>query len=255
MRILFLAMICVFMASCVVVRQDEIAVKRKIGKLVGEPVSEGSRLYNPIFARYIKIPIRNVNKKIDLDIPSKEGLTIRSEMSILYRVDPKKVKKLLREVGEEYEEDLIAPVFRSALADVSAKFMAKDMHTGERAKIETAVQTLMEETLTEKGIIIERVLMKRIVLPASLTAAIEEKLSAEQDAQRMEFVLQRERQEAERKKIEASGIAESQKILSEGLSEEVLQFQMIETFEKLSRSNNAKVIITDGKMPLLLDNK
>lgn len=253
MRITFIALLCMTMASCVVVRQDEVAVKRKIGKLVGDPVSEGSRLYNPLFAKYIIIPIRNVNKKIDLDIPSKEGLTIRSEMSILYRVDPKGVKRLLREVGENYEEDLIAPVFRSALADISAKFMAKDMHTGERAEIENAVQELMEETLSDKGIIIERVLMKRIVLPATLTAAIEEKLAAEQDAQRMEFILQRERQEAERKKIEASGIAESQKILSQGLSEQVLQFQMIEAFNKLSNSPNSKVIITNGKMPLLLD--
>ena len=254
MKVVFLVLASLLMTSCVVVRQDEVAVKRRVGKLVGDPVGEGSRLYNPILSRYIKIPIRNINKKINLDIPSKEGLTIRSEMSILYRVNPREVKKLLREVGEFYEDDLIAPVFRSALADVSAKFMAKDMHTGERAEIENAVQELMMETLTDKGIIIERVLMKRIVLPATLTAAIEEKLAAEQDAQRMEFVLQREQQEAERKKIEAQGIAESQRILNAGLTEAVLEFRMIEAFEKLSNSPNAKVIVTDGKSPLMIDN-
>ncbi len=254
MKVVLLVLASLLMTSCVVVRQDEVAVKRRVGKLVGDPIGEGSRLYNPILSRYIKIPIRNINKKINLDIPSKEGLTIRSEMSILYRVNPREVKKLLREVGEFYEDDLIAPVFRSALADVSAKFMAKDMHTGERAEIENAVQELMMETLTDKGIIIERVLMKRIVLPATLTAAIEEKLAAEQDAQRMEFVLQREQQEAERKKIEAQGIAESQRILNAGLTEAVLEFRMIEAFEKLSNSPNAKVIVTDGKSPLMIDN-
>ena len=254
MKVVLLVLASLLMTSCVVVRQDEVAVKRRVGKLVGDPIGEGSRLYNPILSRYIKIPIRNINKKINLDIPSKEGLTIRSEMSILYRVNPREVKKLLREVGEFYEDDLIAPVFRSALADVSAKFMAKDMHTGERAEIENAVQELMMETLKDKGIIIERVLMKRIVLPASLTAAIEEKLAAEQDAQRMEFVLQREQQEAERKKIEAQGIAESQRILNAGLTEAVLEFRMIEAFEKLSNSPNAKVIVTDGKSPLMIDN-
>jgi regulator of protease activity HflC (stomatin/prohibitin superfamily) len=254
MKITFLVLASLLMTSCVVVRQDEVAVKRRIGKLVGDPVGEGSRLYNPIFSRYIKIPIRNINKKINLDIPSKEGLTIGSEMSILYRVDPRQVKTLLREVGEYYEEDLIAPVFRSALADVSAKFMAKDMHTGERAQIEQAVQKLMMETLDDKGIIVERVLMKRIMLPATLTAAIESKLAAEQDAQRMEFVLQRERQEAERKKIEAQGTADAQRILSGGLTEQVLRFRMIEAFEKLSNSPNSKVIVTDGKSPLMIDN-
>lgn len=243
----------ILFSSCVVVRQDQVAVKRRFGKLVGEPVREGTRLYNPFVATYIKVPVRTVSKKIDLEIPSKEGLTIKSEMSILYRVDPNQIQRLLREVGVEYEEDLIAPVFRSALADVSARFMAKDMHTGERTKIEKAVQDLMMTTLESKGIIIERVLMKRIVLPASLTAAIEAKLAAEQDAQRMQFILDREKQEAERKKIEAQGTADAQKILSNGLTDAVLRYQMIQAFEKLAESENAKVIITDGKTPLMLN--
>lgn len=241
------------LSSCVVVRQDEIAIKRRTGKLVGEPKPEGLHPYNPFVAQYIKVPIRNINLRIDLEIPSKEGLIIGSEMSILYRVNPSQVKSLLREVGEEYEEDLIGPVFRSAMADVSSRFMAKDMHTGERVKIELAVQELMMETLQEKGIIVERVLMKRIVLPQSLSDAIESKLAAEQDAQRMEFVLQRERQEAERKAIEAQGVANAQKILSEGLTQEVLNFNMIEAFKELSTSTNAKVIITDGKVPVFLN--
>lgn len=241
------------LSSCVVVRQDEIAVKRRAGKLVGEPKSEGMRMYNPLVSSYIKVPIRNINKRINLEIPSKEGLIIGSEMSILYRVDPTQIKNLLRTVGQAYEEDLIGPVFRSAMADVSSRFMAKDMHTGERVKIESAVQELMMETLADKGIIVEKVLMKRIILPQSLSDAIESKLAAEQDAQRMEFVLQRERQEAERKAIEAQGVANAQKILSEGLTPEVLKFNSIEAFRELSKSENAKVIITDGKTPMIID--
>lgn len=242
-----------FMSSCVVVRQDEIAVKRRVGKLVGEPISEGARAYNPFIATYITVPTRIVNKKIDLDIPSKEGLTISCEASILYRVNREKVKELLRLVGDNYEEDLIAPVFRSALADVSSRFMAKDMHTGERAVIENEVKKMMEETLFEKGIIIEKVLMKRIILPATLTRAIEEKLASEQEAQRMTFVLQREKQEAERKKIEATGTSEAQKILSEGLTDEILRFKMIEAYLKLAQSTNAKVIINNGDIPVMID--
>ncbi len=253
MRWIIAALFITYLTGCVVVRQDEIAVKRRVGKLVGEPVSEGARLYNPFLSTYLVVPTRNINKEINLEIPSKEGLTIRCEVSILYRVDPNKVPLLLRQVGVNYEEDLISPVFRSALADVSARFMAKDMHTGERAVIEDEVQTLMEKTLEEKGIIVERVLMKRIVLPESLTQAIEEKLSAEQDAQRMEFVLQLERKEAERKMIQAEGVAESQRILSSGMTNQVLQFEMIEAFRALATSPNAKVIITDGKTPILMN--
>lgn len=246
-------LISAILSSCVVVRQDEIAVKRRVGKLVGEPVQEGARLYNPLISTYIVVPTRVINKKVELDIPSKEGLTIKCEMSILYKVDPSQIKTLLREVGTNYEDDLIGPVFRSALADVSSRFLAKDMHTGERSAIEAEVKKLMMVTLKDKGIQIERVLMKRIVLPATLTAAIEEKLAAEQEAQRMEYVLQREKQEAERKKIEAEGIAQSQRILAEGLTEEVLQYQMIQAYLELAKSQNAKVIITNGDTPFLLE--
>ncbi len=239
--------------SCVVVRQDEIAMKRRFGKLSGTPLQEGARAYNPLFASYIKVPVRNINMEVRLEIPSKEGLTILSEVSILYRIDPSKIEDILRNVGTRYEEDLISPVFRSAVADVSAKFMAKDMHTGKRAEIEKAVKEMMMQTVADKGFIIESVLMKRIVLPESLSRAIEEKLAAEQEAQRMEFVLERERQEAERRKIEAQGVSESQRILSESLTDPVLRYQAIEAFREMSKSPNAKVIFSNTMLPMLFD--
>ena len=186
---------------------------------------------------------------------AEEGLTISSEMYILYRLDPNRVKEILINVGEDYEEDLIGPVFRSAIADVSAKFMAKDMHTGERSKIEEGVKNMMMETVGPKGFIIEKVLMKRIILPQSLSKAIEDKLAAEQEAQRMEFVLQRERQEAERRKIEAQGISEAQFLLSQGLTDAVLRYRAIEAFREMSMSPNAKVIFSNSMLPMLLDEK
>jgi len=253
LSVLLVFILALSVQSCVVVKQDQVAIKRRAGKLVGNPVSEGMRMYNPFFSTYLKVPIRNVNFKIDLDIPSKEGLTIKSEMSILYRIEKEKVMQVLREVGVNYEENLISPVFRSALADVSAKFYAKDMHTGKRAEIETAVKDQMMKILSEKGFIIDAVLMKRITLPASLSRAIEEKLAAEQDAQRMEFVLLREKQEAERKTIEAQGIRDSQKILAEGLTDAIIKYTSIEAFKELSKSPNAKIIITDGKAPFLIN--
>ncbi|AXG70896.1 SPFH domain / Band 7 family protein [Kordia sp. SMS9] len=267
MKVFYYVLVFLFLfSSCVVVRQDEVAVKRRQGKLIGEPISQTARIYNPLVTTYIKVPTRIVNFKINLDIPSKEGLTIGSEMSILYRVKSSEVKDLLENVGMNYEQELIAPVFRSALADVSARFMAKDMHTGNRASIEEEVKNMINGTLDKKGIVIEQVLMKRIVLPESLSAAIEQKLTAEQRAQQMKFVLERERLENERKLIEAKGIAQANIVeaegkakanqeLNKGLNELILRLRAIEAFEKLSKSPNAKVIITNGKTPFIVDDK
>ncbi len=267
MKSLYYLLLFLFLfSSCVVVRQDEVAVKRRQGKLIGEPISQTAKIYNPLVTTYIKVPTRIVNFKINLEIPSKEGLTIGSEMSILYRVKSTEVKSLLENVGMNYEQELIAPVFRSALADVSARFMAKDMHTGNRASIEEEVKNMINETLDKKGIVIEQVLMKRIVLPASLSTAIEQKLTAEQRAQQMQFVLERERLENERKLIEAQGEAQANivaaegkakanEVLSLGLNELILRLRAIEAFEKLSNSSNTKVIVTNGETPLIIGDK
>lgn len=229
-------------------------MKRRAGRLVGQPITETFRVYNPFVAMYLKVPVRNVNFDVKLDIPSKEGLTIGCEVSILYRIDQAKVPDLLREVGIDFEKNLISPVFRSSLADVSSRFMAKDMHTGMRSVIEEEVRARMLETLGDRGVLIDAVLMKRVILPPTLTRAIEEKLSAEQDAQRMQFILEREELEAQRKRVEAEGTRDAQQILSEGLTPEILQYEYIEAFRRLSTSNNAKIIITgDGSQPVILN--
>jgi regulator of protease activity HflC (stomatin/prohibitin superfamily) len=191
--------------------------------------------------------------EVSLDLPSKEGLTIRSQISILYHIKPEAAPKILETVGMDYENTLILSVFRSAAADVTSRFMAKDMHTGERAIIEKQIKDLMDKQLDQRGFDIEAVLMKSIQLPAGLSQAIQQKLEAEQEAQRMEFVLDRERREAERKKIEAEGLRDAQKIISEGLNEFFIKWKSLEVFKQLATSNNAKVIITDGKTPLLID--
>ena len=126
------------------------------------------------------------------------------------------------------------------------------MHTGQRAAIENAIREQMMTQLKDRGFIVESVLLKSIVLPAGLTKAIEDKLEAEQDAQRMQFVLDKERQEAQRRIIEAQGIRDAQKIINEGLTPMLIQFKSIEAFNKLSTSANSKVIITSGNAPMLI---
>ncbi|MGB2274999.1 MAG: SPFH domain-containing protein, partial [Schleiferiaceae bacterium] len=144
-------------------------------------------------------------------------------------------------------------VFRSAAADVCSRYMAKDMHSGQRAVIEDAIKTHMDSLLADRGFVIESVLMKSISLPPGLYEAIESKLEAEQIAQRMEFELQQERLEAQRKKIEAQGVRDAQQVLAEGLSDEIIKWRSLEVLEKLSASPNAKLIITDGNAPVLIN--
>lgn len=247
-----LALCLGLLSSCTVVRQGEVGVKRTLGKIKPQPLTEGVRGFNPLTATIIKVPTRTMNIEVRVPLPSKEGLTVQSDVSILYRVDGQQAPKIVEQIGRNYEEVVILPVFRSAVADISSRYFAKDMHTGQRAEIEKAIRELMMTQLKDRGFAVESVLLKSIALPAGLTKAIEEKLEAEQDAQRMQFVLDKERQEAQRRIIEAEGIRDAQKIINEGLTPMLIQFKSIEAFNKLSTSPNSKVIITNGDTPMLL---
>lgn len=241
------------LASCTVIRQGEVGVKRKFGKLNPDIAEAGLVTYNPFSTRVLKVPIRTVNQEVNLSLPSKEGLTIESQISMLYSIEKSKVPFILEDVGPDYESVFILNVFRSAAADVSSQYLAKDMHSGMRVEIENEIMKKMNESLKPRGFKIERILMKSIKLPEELSRAIERKLAAEQEAQQMEFVLERERREAERRKIEAEGTREAQKILAEGLVREIIELRSIEAFRELANSPNAKIIITDGKTPYLIN--
>ena len=251
--IALISFVALFLSSCTVVRQGEVGVKRTFGKYNDEIYTSGLKSYNPFTSVIVKVPAQTINLEVTLDIPSKEGLTIRSEVSILYNIEPKKTPDILRNLGVNYERSVILPVFRSAVADISSKYFAKDMHSGNRDEIESAIKALMMKTVQNKGIVIESVLLKSIQLPRTLSKAIEEKLESEQQAQRMEFVLQGAKREAERRIIEAEGVRDANKIISEGLSEKILQFKNIEAWLKLSESTNAKVIITNGQIPMMMN--
>ncbi len=250
-----LALVAFGLQSCVVIREGEVGVKRTLGKYKDVPYTSGLKAYNPLVSQVIKISTQTENLEVKLSIPSKEGLNIVSEVSILYHIKPEASPQILRTIGTTYERNIILPVFRSSVSDVSARFFAKDMHTKERGTIEKAIKEQMMVYLEEKGIEVEAVLLKSIKLPESLANAIEQKLEAEQEAQRMEFVLQRAQKEAERQKIEAMGVRDAQKIIAEGLSQEILQFKSIEAFLELAKSPNTKVIISDGDMPMMLDSE
>ncbi len=211
--IIFLSMV---LFSCTIIRQGEVGVKRRLGKIDPQYVEQGPKTYNFFTTTILKVPTRTMNIEVKPDLPSKEGLTIRSEISILYRIKPEAAPKIVQGIGLNYESEVILPVFRSAAADITAKFLAKDMHSGERTQIEGAIRRQMIEILEPKGFIIDNVLLKSIMLPSGLARTIEEKLQAEQEAQRMEFVKEREKRDAERRIIEAEGKKEIARIQAEG---------------------------------------
>jgi len=242
----------VLLTSCTVVRPGQVAVKQRLGKLDPNIYSEGIVGYNPFLTKIILASTQTNNLKLVLNLPSKEGLSVTSEISILHRIQQDSIAHIIRRYGPNYES-IIGSVFRSASSDVCAKYFAKDMHSGMRADIENSIKAKMDELLVGSGIVIESVLMKSIKLPSGLASSIEQKLQAEQDAMRMKFILQQEKLEADRKIIEATGTRDAQKILAEGLTPEIIKLKSIEAFRELSKSPNSKIIVTDGKAPLLID--
>lgn len=253
-KTLAVGLIGIMISSCAVIQPGEVGVKRTLGKLSKKTLSQGAYGYNPFVTQIVRTPIRTENIEINLNLPSKEGLNVNADISILYKIEEKKAPSLIENIGEGYE-NIIRSVFRSASADVCAKFLAKDMHSGKRADIEKEISIKMNEVLNSDGILIDAVLLKSIQLPQGLYNSIEGRLQAEQEALRMQYVLEQEKLEAERKIIEARGSRDAQKILSEGLTPEIIKLRSIEAFIKLSESNGAKVIITDGEAPFLIDNE
>jgi prohibitin 1 len=244
----------IFTSGCAtVVRQDQVGVREFLGEFAKTPSQPGLKFYFWPLGDIQKFPVMTKNMEVSLDLPSKEGLNVSAEISILYRIEPENAIRILQSAGVNYERDLILPVFRSSSADVSARFDAKDMHTGKRAEIEKSVRDKMSETLANRGFQIEAVLLKSIRLPSGLARSIEEKLQAEQNAQRMNFVLEQERKEAERLVIQAEGVKNSQRTISQGLNKNILQYQAIEAFRELSKSPNTKIVISNGSNPLIMN--
>jgi prohibitin 1 len=239
-------------SNCAIIRPGEVGVKQKLGRLSNKVHVTGSVVYNPFVAKVIKVSVQTNNLELTLSLPSKEGLSINSQISILYKLNQDQVPEIIRNIGLSYET-IISNVFRSASADVCSQYFAKDLHSGLRSEIEKAIKSKMMETLNLQGIQIDAVLMKSIQLPAGLASSIEQKLQAEQDVMRMEFTLKQAKLEADRKIIEAKGTSDAQKIISEGLTSEIIKIRSIEAFMELSKSPNTKIIITDGKTPFLIN--
>ena len=218
----------------------------------------GINIVNPL-AKVVKFSTQTQEHKETMQVLSREGLTIGLEISCLYRLNPDSAGRVYQTVlGGDYETIILIPQFRSISRSVTASFQASALYSTEREQLALNIQTELARTVAPRGVLIESTPLRNVALPTQLTEAIEQKQRADQESQRMEFILAKEKQEADRKRIEAQGIADFQKIVAAGISDQLLRWKGIEATEKLASSQNAKVVVIgagkDG-LPLILDTK
>jgi len=188
---------------------------------------------------------------------SADGLEVIIDLTVLYRVLPNEAPRILQEIGSDYKNTIVRPITRTKIRDNAVYYDAVALYSTKRDEFQARIFKGIESDFKERGLVLEQLLVRNITLPQSVKVTIESKINAEQDAQKMQFVLQKEKQEAERKRVEAQGIADYQKIINTGLSEQQLQYEMIKANKEIALSPNTKIIIVgNGKgMPLILNDK
>jgi regulator of protease activity HflC (stomatin/prohibitin superfamily) len=225
-----------------------------LGYVSDNTLKPGVNIVNPM-ANVEKMSIKTQELKELMNVPSQEGLSVELEISLLYKLDAVKANEIYKTVGPNYVEIILVPQFRSVVRGVTARYEAKALYTASRERLAGEIVSELEKLVGPRGITVEQAALRQIKLPPRLTQSIEEKLQAEQESQRMAFILLKEEQEADRKRIEAKGIADFQDIVSKGISEQLLKWKGIEATEKLANSQNSKVVIIGaGKegLPIIL---
>ncbi|MBI4211361.1 MAG: prohibitin family protein [Deltaproteobacteria bacterium] len=243
--------------TIIVIPAGHVGVKEFFGDVDNQSLDAGIRIINPL-ANIHKMTIRTQQIAEEATVPSREGLSVSIDLSILFSLDPRSAPNVFKTIGLDYVTTVVNPQIRSVVRGVTAEYDAKALYTAEREVVAEKMFSQLKPALEQRGIRLEKVLLRAARLPAILSTAIEKKLEAEQQAEQMKFVLQREGQEAERKRIEAKGISDFNRIASDGLSDGILKLRGIEATQALVRSENAKVIVIgSGKdgLPIILGNQ
>lgn len=236
-----------------VVDTGEIGILNQFGSL--SQLDPGLHIVPPIVSKVTFLSTKTTLLEQSNFVPTKEGLTVELDTAVLFRLSPDDGLALYGSVGKEYVDKLLTPEASSAVRGLTSESEAKALYTSGRSGIQNRLKDELTSSLAPRGIVIEDVLLKAVQLPDDLSKSIEEKARAEQDSARMEFVLQKEHQEAERKAIEAQGIADFQRIVSKGITPSLLQWKGIEATEKFAKSDNSKVVImgnSKDSLPVIL---
>jgi len=257
------------MTACIKqIDAGEIGVKKLFGSIQNDVLPSGLHFVNPLLdINKIDIKTQNYtmsgvndegNKSGDdaIRVLTSDGLEVTIDLTVLYRVVSSDAPKLLRETGEDYRDKIVRPITRTKIRDNAVYYQAVDLFGSKRDEFQLRIYKSIEDDFRKRGLMLEQLLVRNITLPNSVKASIESKINAEQDAKKMEFVLQKEKQEAERKRVEAQGIADYQRIINTGLTDQQLQYEQIKAMKELALSQNAKVIVMGkGNTPLIIDGK
>jgi prohibitin 1 len=249
-----LVLIILLFSSVAKVESGSVGVLTLFGRVTGEVLPEGIHLINP-FKNNNQMSIRTQEIKESASVPSSEGLVMNLDTSLIYHVNPDKAAEVYQKIGPNYVEVLIEPNLRAAIRESTASHTANALYTGEREMVAKQIYDQLADKLGQRGFTIESILLRDIQLPATLKASIEAKQQAEQEALAMNFRLQKETQEAQRKRIEAQGIRDFQQIVAQGISPQLLEWKGIEATESLSKSPNSKIVVIGNSkngLPLIL---
>jgi regulator of protease activity HflC (stomatin/prohibitin superfamily) len=246
----------------------KIGVQSLFGKVQSQVLPSGLNLINPLMD-VLELDIKTQNYTMSgvhdegekegddaIRVLTADGLEVTIDLTVLYSLIPSEAPRLVRETGVDYQNKIIRPLTRTKMRDNAVYFTAVDLYSTKRDIFQSKIFKSIEDDFKKRGLILEQLLVRNITLPATVKSSIEEKIKAEQEAQKMEFVLQKEKQEADRKRVEAQGIADYQRIISSGLGDKQLQYEQIQALKGLMTSPNSKVIIMNGgKTPVILDGK
>ena len=249
----FLLVVLLF-SSIARVESGHVGVLTLFGRVTGEQLSEGIHLVNPFKVNH-ELSIRTQELKESASVPSSEGLVMNLDTSLIFHLNPEKASDVYQKIGPNYVNVLIEPNLRAAIREATASHTANALYSGEREMVANQIRDQLMGLLAQRGIVIESILLRDIQLPQTLKSSIEAKQQAEQEALAMNFRLQKEKQEAERKRIEAAGIRDLQQIVAQGISPQLLEWKGIEATETLAKSPNAKVVVIgSGKngLPIIL---
>ena len=262
------AILGLFLASVKQIDAGEVGVQKLFGQVQDRVLESGLNIVNP-FVSVTPVNVRTQNYTMSgvhdegvkegddaIRVLSSDGLELVVDLTVLYHVNKTEAPNIIREIGPDYEDVIVRPVTRTKIRDNAVYYPAIDLYSVKREEFQLKINKDIEGVFKQRGLTLEQLLIRNITLPASVKLSIEYKINAEQDAQKMQFVLQKEKQEAERKRVEAQGIADYQRILSLGLSDRLLQYEQIKAIKELSLSPNAKVIVTGkGGSNVLISDK
>lgn len=261
-------LIGILSASVIQIDAGQVGVKKLFGKVQQDVLGSGLHLVNPLLdiekldtktLNYTMSGVHDEGTKEGDDairVLTSDGLEVTIDLSVLYRVLPEDAPKLLVQTGIDYEDKIVRPITRTRIRDNAVYYEAVALYSTKRDEFQTRIFKSIEADFKSRGLLLENLLVRNITLPQSVKSTIEQKINAEQEAQKMQFILQKEKQEAERKRVEAQGIADYQRIISESLTDRQLQYEQIKAQLELAKSQNAKIIVMGkGNTPVILDTK